>query len=919
MSDPERAPRARQPRLLVLLACFSSGAAALAFETLWFRQASLAFGNSVWASSLVLAGFMAGMACGYAIAVRCAARVSKPLWFFAALELLVAASGIALVYVLPQLPAALAQMSAALEAQPSLLQLARLGCAFLLMLVPATAMGMTLPVLVRALHVGRAEAAAAPSSFGRLLGLLYGFNTAGAVLGTLLPQLIWLPGFGVRGSSFAAAGCNLLAAALAWLAQSSMPAQSPAAAPPPSAASHTPLAWPWLLASALAGCAILGLEVVWLRLLMLFVNDTELAFAWVLAGVLVGISLGAWLAAIFGRDDPRSARYAGLIAFAAASAAALAYRAELQVIARYFSFDQSAGKLALPLTLPVAIASGWLFTVLGTGLLQATRDATAATSRNALANTLGGVVGSLLTGFWLLPNFGVERSLFALSVLLAIAGLLFVRDRAVPLALRIGPLVVCAAVLATFPWGALRPLFTLGSVGRWMRPGDELVSVREGTVATYSHVVHKLHGQPLFDQLATNAYSMSVNDFAARRYMKQYVYLPRAVHPKLERALVIGYGIGNTIAALLDDDVLKQLDVVDIASEGPELSRGMHTRPGPSPLDDKRLRLHLEDGRHYLAGHSETYDLITGEPPPPVIAGVVNLYSQEFFELARERLAPGGMVTYWLPLMNLSGPSTKAIIAGFCNAFADCSLWHGSARNFMLLGTNNPRGRKPVDAAHFAKQWQNPALAAELRDTGFELPQQLGAAFIGGADYLKQLTHDMPPLTDDRPKRVTIPGPTSDRDWLIWQWRNTPKARARFEQSALIASLWPSQTFTETTRQFENQRLLNDLLFPEPTQARQTRVLHQVLHGTPLQLPVLLLLNSDPDIQRVLADASPDELLRPEWQAHRLAGKLAQRDFPAALSLLSRIPQSALPYPDLTEYVEFVAARAQHATPFPNR
>jgi spermidine synthase len=894
-------PSLAAPRVLAAGACLASGLAALAFESLWFRQASLAFGSSVWASSLVLSGFMAGMAFGYALAERVAHRTRHALLLMAALELAIGASGVALVYMLPRLPPLLAGISAALEHQPAALQLVRFGCAFVLLLMPATAMGMTLPLLVRALR-------AADHRFGRLLGGLYGLNTAGAVLGTLLPQLSWLGWLGVRGSAFAAVGCNVLAAALALAARRFL---APARAPAPRATPAAHGGGRWLAASALAGFAMLGLEVVWLRFLVLFLNDTELAFAWMLAGVLTGIALGALLGSALARDDRAHARLAPLLAFATALLAVASYRAELLLMTRSFHLDQTALGLALPLTLPVAIASGWLFTALGSGLCEALGDAPAATSRNALANTLGGGLGSLLTGFWLLPQLGIERALFALSLVLALAGCLWLFDRRLSLLMRFAPATAAALALALFPFHGLYPVFVGASVGRWMRPGDELVSVREGALATFSHVVHKLHGAPLFDQLATNAYSMSVNDFAARRYMKQFVYLPRALHPRIENALVIGYGIGNTAAALVDDAELKHLDVIDVSPEGPALSREMHTRPGASPLDDERVQVHIEDGRHYLAGHTQRYDLITGEPPPPIIAGVVNLYTREFFQLMRERLADDGMVSYWLPMMNLSAPSTLAIIGGFCEAFPDCSLWHGSARNFMLLGTRSSDARKPVSAEHFARQWHDVRVAPELTAVGFELPGQLGATFIGDADYLRRLTAGQGPLTDDRPKRVSIPGSTEDRDALIWRFRDTAKARERFTHSQLIARLFPREIIDASAHQFENQRLLNDLLFPEKTPVRQTRVLHQVLHGTPLRLPVLLLLDSDPDVQRVLASLSSDELSRKEWQMHRVAGLLAARDFPGALRLLVAMPPASLPYEDLTEYVSFVVQRGQ--------
>src|SRR5687767_13517957 len=151
---------------------FTSGAAALIFEMLWFRQAGLALGNSVWASSLVLAGFMAGMALGNLLAARRGDRLRSGLRAYATLEAVIATTGVALVYLLPVGGRLLVPFAGALFDQPWLLNGLRLVAAFVLLLVPSTAMGMTLPLLVRA-------ARGWDPNFGRVLGLLYGTNTAG--------------------------------------------------------------------------------------------------------------------------------------------------------------------------------------------------------------------------------------------------------------------------------------------------------------------------------------------------------------------------------------------------------------------------------------------------------------------------------------------------------------------------------------------------------------------------------------------------------------------------------------------------------------------------------------------------------------------------------------------------------------------
>ncbi|MDJ0866373.1 MAG: fused MFS/spermidine synthase, partial [Myxococcota bacterium] len=194
---------------LICLVFFLSGAAALLFETLWFHQLGLVLGNSVWASSLVLAGFMGGLALGNGLAARFGHRVRRRVALYAVLELLIGAAGLALVHGLPHLASVLAPWLRPLEQVPWLLGGLRLAIAFALLLIPSTAMGATLPLLVAALSHR-------DSSFGRVLGRLYGWNTLGAVLGSVAGHA-WLIGwFGVRGATLTAALANAAAAAVAF-------------------------------------------------------------------------------------------------------------------------------------------------------------------------------------------------------------------------------------------------------------------------------------------------------------------------------------------------------------------------------------------------------------------------------------------------------------------------------------------------------------------------------------------------------------------------------------------------------------------------------------------------------------------------------------------------------------------------------
>src|SRR3982751_4476079 len=166
-------------RLAILsVVLFLSGISALIFETLWLRLSALAFGNSIWAAALILSSFMAGLAVGNALAATSGIRRWRPLHFYAVLEVLVGLFGCTIVFVLPVLGDALRPVWQTLwNYQPALLGL-RFVVSFLILLVPTTAMGLTLAVMIEDPLLREAD-------FSRAIGFLYGSNTLGAMAGTI--------------------------------------------------------------------------------------------------------------------------------------------------------------------------------------------------------------------------------------------------------------------------------------------------------------------------------------------------------------------------------------------------------------------------------------------------------------------------------------------------------------------------------------------------------------------------------------------------------------------------------------------------------------------------------------------------------------------------------------------------------------
>ncbi|MBI4342185.1 MAG: fused MFS/spermidine synthase [Candidatus Omnitrophica bacterium] len=882
------------------LALFLSGVAALLFETVWFYQTGLAVGHSVWASSLVLAAFMGGLAVGSGLMGRFGHRLTRPLRWYALLECAIGVSGIAIAWILPHLTPVLAPLFRSVHDQPLALNTLRFLTAFALLVLPSTAMGATLPIVVDALR--RRE-----PGFGRLLGRLYGWNTLGAVAGTVAAEAVLIGWLGIRGTALAAGLMNGLAAAIAIrLARSLEREGQPAYIPStPFRLSSTSVGV--LAAAALSGGILLALEVVWFRLLGLFLRGDSLVFSMMLGIVLAGIGLGglagSWVLArrpVTIRDLPAIACCSGLIGLLAYAGFELILRGcEGPTVWRW---DQAVA-LSSALMAPGALLSGALFTLLGEALDREQPQAARSAGLLTLANTTGAMLGSLGAAFLLLPRLGVEGSirLLASGYGVVAVGLLLAGLRPSTWQGRAGLLLTAVALagsLVVVPDGFVEQ-------GIWrhrlqpMAAAEPLlpVAIREGLTETAMLLRRDWFGEPGYFRLMTDSNTMSSTGSGARRYMELFVYLPVAIHPAPRRALLISYGVGNTARALVQTRSLERIDVVDISRDLLELSRLVHPHPEDDPLNDPRVRVHVEDGRHFLQTTGERFDLITGEPPPPKNAGVVSLYTREHFALIRDRLADGGIATYWLPAHGLLERDAAAILRAFCDVFADCSLWHGNRLDLIMMGSRAARG--PVSEEAFTRQWRDPAAGAELRAVGLELPEQLGALFLADADVLRDRTRNTLPLHDDRPKRLTDTPVLPDQATPVYlPWLQAVAARERFLHSELITRLWPPSMRQASAPFFATQGLITWRgLETSPDQETILRALHRVLTRSSLRTLPLWLLGSGPDQQRAAGAAEAAGRRSGELSYHLGARAMADRDYPRAADYFRESQAQGLDHP----------------------
>jgi spermidine synthase len=400
---------------------------------------------------------------------------------------------------------------------------------------------------------------------------------------------------------------------------------------------------------------------------------------------------------------------------------------------------------------------------------------------------------------------------------------------------------------ALYPLGLLRRHFIPMVVARYQAASPEILAMREGLTETVMVLRTSFRGQPLYHRLMTNGHSMSATTYRGRRYMKLFAYWALARNPGARQALLVSYGIGSTAKALTDTRQLTSIDVVDTSRDILALAP-LAFPGGGSPLADPRVRVHVEDGRFFLQTTDERYDLITAEPPPPRGAGIASLYSREYFQLVRDRLRDGGVVTHWLPVNMLWLPETQAILRGFCDVFPDCSLWSGAGLQWMLAGT---RGAPvPVPEEQWSAQWRDPVVAAELAELGLEVPESLGATFLADAATLAEWTRGVPPLDDDHPGRIRARYPPDELgDPTYRSWMEPRAVRRRFETSAFIRDLLPPALRQRTADHFSPQAVLDDLCIS----ARYNPVvmLHDVLTLTSLRTLPLLLMGSEPARQRI--------------------------------------------------------------------
>ena len=701
---------------------FLSGAAALVYEVTWAKMLALSFGSTTLSAAAVVTAFLGGMGIGAALYGRLPGHATRPLRWYARIELAIGLSAAVLSSTFYALPEALRGLASATSA-PWVEMVLKWTLVFALLLVPAALMGATFPALCRALI-------RTSSGADRHRGWIYGVNTLGAAAGALLAGLVLAERLGLRGASLAANAVNLAVACGAWRLSRGQGDEAGVAAEP-QAAESIPTRLPRAATAVvlvLSGCSTLGCEILWFRGLRYLVGASNYAFSIVLFTFLCGLGLGSIaLERLLRRGAPERdlARVQVLAAVLALVGIGLqAYVLSEPALYRHLSVfvpevRQSPWTLRIVLDVAVAVATLLPATVvMGMSFPLATRlflgdvrhvDARAGTAY-LLAN-VGSIAGGIGGALLLLPAFGVvggTRVCAALNLAAAAAVALGLPGSRAGIAAAIaasGALVAGAGLVLPRSLPLLGEQVTGG-------PPSEVAFLEEGDLATVQ--VLREPGRPDHLAMAIDGYKIGWSEAYRETffYQKQVLLadLPQVLESRARTTLSIGLGSGATLAELRERQDLSRIDCVEINGA---VVRGQALFPEHRVLADPRVRLFVEDAVHFLLRRGETYDLVVSDgKQDPFFAGNADLLCEEFYRFARGRLGEHGLVVQWFPLATLP-QDLRVILATLCRSFPEVDAFVFPPGSILLVAGTEPLfDRPPLPEETFAAQPMSRTLRA---------------------------------------------------------------------------------------------------------------------------------------------------------------------------------------------------------------
>ena len=755
---------------MILFLFFCSGATALIYEVVWSKYLTLMFGSTVRAQTMVLAVYMGGLALGNRLVGRKADAARQPLALYGYLEIFVGLYGFLFFAVYGGADWLFIKLGASVVGRPGILLLLKAVLSVAMLLLPTVLMGGTLPLLAAWLERNTADA-------GRASARFYAVNSLGAVAGAWLAGFLLIRQLGMVASLQAAATVNVLVGlAAAWLGRKQITPPAPVrlihvgeGRPGPS-----PVIAGCLLV-AVSGGLSMGLEVSASRGLTLIFGASLQAFSIVLMAFILGIGFAG---VVVSSGFARRWRAPAVSCFALL-AAGLFIGLMMGGIEWWVDFYRNAktglGRTPMGFHYHQLLAGIMSIVVLGfpAGLIGSVlplclKEAEQAgglgdrVGRLLTWNTLGAVAGVLLSGFVIMPQFGLRGALGASALFLCVAaaGLMWLNGsrRLVLIPTAAAALVLWSAIAGGEGW---RIVLISGVFREWVQVVDQhdmqwrrnhvkLLFYEDAADATVS--VEQVDGLTEFGIHSDEDRVLRVNaktDATAKadwHTQQMLAHLPMMARPQSKEVFLLGFGSGITAGALLGHP----LDRLTIAENCPPVLRAGRYFDfwNRGALTNSRVRIIQDDARTALKLGREDFDIIISEPSNPWMAGVGSVFSREFYEIAASRLKEDGIMAQWFHVYEINDRIVAMILRTFGSVFPNMEVWDPGPGDIVILGSNRPWKSDP---AAYAEVFASEQPRKDLELLGLLTPESVWARQLASQGTAPAIPGPGPVQTDAFP------------------------------------------------------------------------------------------------------------------------------------------------------------------------